>query len=68
MNNEMNLITIMIVRRSRRCLLNNYKESERGESLCQLDWELHINEEGVVTEVPQLLHKIFRGGVDDNIK
>jgi len=33
-----------------------------------LDWELHINEDGIITDVPQLLDKIFKGGVDDNIK
>lgn len=48
--------------------MNGYQEVERDAALCQLDWELHINDEGVVTEVPQLLEKIFRGGIDENIK
>ena len=48
--------------------MSNYRASQRHPGLCQLDWELHINEDGVVTEVPELLEKIFKGGVDENIK
>jgi len=58
----------LVTNKSKTCIMNGYQEVERDAALCQLDWELHINDEGVVTEVPQLLEKIFRGGIDENIK
>lgn len=48
--------------------MNNYEECPRQSSLCQLDWELHMDGDGVVTDVPGLLDKIFYGGCDDNIR
>ena len=48
--------------------MNNYQECPRQPSVCQLDWELHIDGDGVVTEVPRLLDKIFSGGCEDNIR
>jgi len=53
---------------SRKCLMSSITPVPRASPLCQLDWELHFNEEGQVVEVPQLLEKIHRGGVDDNIR
>jgi len=50
------------------CVMSNVKSSQRDPPLCQLDWELHINSEGMVQEVPQLLEKIFKGGVEENIR
>jgi hypothetical protein len=32
----------------------------RAAPLCQLDWELHIAEDGIVEDVTGLLDKIFR--------
>ena len=42
--------------------------SVREAPLCQLDWELHICGEGMVQEVPELLAKVFKGGIDENIR
>ena len=54
--------------RSKSCIMKSYEECPRQPPLCQLDWELHIELDGVVTEVPALLDKIFRGGCDDVIR
>ena len=51
-----------------RSLLKCVDARNRGSPLCQLDWELHINEDGVVEDVSSLLNKISRGGVEDNIR
>jgi hypothetical protein len=54
--------------RSRTCVMSQVQVSVRDAPLCQLDWELHINSEGMVQEVPELLEKIFKGGIDENIR
>ena len=54
--------------RSKSCIVNSYEECPRQTPLYQLDWELHIDNDGVVTEVPVLLEKIFRGGCEDVIR
>ena len=48
--------------------MSQVQVSVRDAPLCQLDWELHINSEGMVQEVPELLEKIFKGGIDENIR
>jgi len=53
---------------SRRSLLKSLDVGVRGEPLCQLDWELHFTQEGIVEDVPTLLEKIFRGGVEESIR
>jgi len=57
-----------VVSRARDCLMSTVQPVARTPPLCQLDWELHLDSEGQVTEVPQLLEKVFRGGVEDNIR
>jgi len=58
----------LVTNKSKSCIMNSYEECPRQPPLCQLDWELHIELDGVVTEVPALLDKIFRGGCDDVIR
>jgi len=58
----------LVTNKSRSCVMSNVKASVREAPLCQLDWELHINSEGMVQEVPELLEKIFKGGIDENIR
>lgn len=58
----------LVTSKTQPTVLTSYKPAERGPPLCQLDWELHINSEGVVQEVPQLLDKIFRGGLEEGIR
>ena len=41
-------------------MLKSLDLGSRGLPLCQLDWELHIDEDGVVEDVEALLDKIFR--------
>jgi len=53
---------------SRRSLLKGLDLEVRAEPLCQLDWTLHINEDGIVEDVPELLDKIYRGGIESNIR
>ena len=62
------MMMIMTTFRSKTCIMASYRPAVREAPLCQLDWELHFTGEGVVTEVPQLLDKIFRGGVEENIR
>ena len=64
----MMMMMIMTMLRSKTCIMASYRHAVREAPLCQLDWELHFTGEGVVTEVPQLLDKIFRGGVEENIR
>ena len=40
----------------------------RDEPLCQLDWELHWNHDGQVIDHEELIKKIFRGGIEHNIR
>lgn len=58
----------LVTNKSKPCLISTATPCPREAPLCQLDWELHINGEGVVVDVPQLLKKIFSGGVDENIR
>ena len=44
----------------RKSLLKGLDLEVRAEPLCQLDWTLHINEDGIVEDVPELLDKIYR--------
>jgi len=53
---------------SRKSLLKSMELRHRGAPLCALDWELHQKEDGIVEDVPSLLDKIFRGGVDESIR
>ena len=48
--------------------MSSYQPAVREAPLCPLDWELHITGEGVVTEVPELLDKVFRGGLEESIR
>jgi len=50
------------------CVMSSLPPVARTTPLCQLDWELHMDAEGVVAEVPQLIDKIFRGGLEDGIR
>jgi len=63
-NTEWQLVT----NKSRSCLMSSVVASVREAPLCQLDWELHICSEGMVQEVPELLEKVFKGGIDENIR
>jgi len=58
----------LVTNKSRSCVMSNVQSSVREAPLCQLDWELHINSDGMVQEVPELLDKIFKGGIDENIR
>jgi hypothetical protein len=49
-----------LVSRTGPSLLTNLSLPSRESPLCQLDWELHITEEGIVEDVPGLLEKVFR--------
>jgi len=53
---------------NRRSLLNSLEVQARISSVCQLDWELHVSDSGIVEDVPDLLEKIYRGGLDDNVR
>ena len=53
---------------SRPKLSENLPKVLRDEPLCQLDWELHWDAEGRVLDHKELLHKIFKGGIDHNIR
>eukprot|EP00092_Neocalanus_flemingeri_P012457 GFUD01013430.1.p1 GENE.GFUD01013430.1~~GFUD01013430.1.p1 ORF type:complete len:661 (+),score=200.01 GFUD01013430.1:248-1984(+) len=58
----------LVTNKSRSCVMSSVQACERDAPLCQLDWELHIDSEGMVQEVPQLLQKIFKGGIEENIR
>ena len=49
-------------------LMKDLPRMKRSDPLCQLDWELHLNEDGRVLEVDELKRKIFKGGIDHNIR
>ena len=40
----------------------------RSEPLCQLDWELHWDTEGNVQDKDELIRKIFKGGLEQNVR
>ena len=46
----------------------NLPKISRSEPLCQLDWELHWDSEGKCVDKEELLQKIFKGGLDHNIR
>ena len=64
----MMIVMTLTVFRSKSCIMASYRPAVRDAPLCQLDWELHIDTDGVVREVPRLLDKIFSGGCDNNIR
>ena len=65
---KMMMILMITMLRSKTCIMASYRPAVREAPLCQLDWELHFTGDGVVTEVPELLDKVFRGGVEENIR
>eukprot|EP00092_Neocalanus_flemingeri_P010989 GFUD01011832.1.p1 GENE.GFUD01011832.1~~GFUD01011832.1.p1 ORF type:complete len:749 (+),score=210.13 GFUD01011832.1:88-2334(+) len=58
----------LVTNKSRSCVMSSVQACERSAPLGQLEWELHMNSEGRVEEVPQLLQKIFKGGIEENIR
>jgi len=58
----------LVTNKSTPCVMTSVVSSVREAPLCQLDWELHINSDGMVQDVPELLEKIFRGGIEENIR
>ena len=52
----------------RRRLIDNLPKVDRSEALCQLDWELHFDSEGKCLDLRELKEKIFRGGVEHEIR
>jgi len=58
----------LVTNKSRSCVMSSVQLSQRDPPLCQLDWELHISSEGMVQEVPELMDKIFKGGIEENIR
>jgi len=53
---------------SRRSLLKSLEDLPRSAPVCQLDWELHVHSSGVIEDVPDLLEKIYRGGIEENVR
>eukprot|EP00093_Oithona_nana_P006165 06165.XXX_166349_168505_1 [CDS] Oithona nana genome sequencing. len=53
---------------SRPKLSENLPKVLRDEPLCQLDWELHWDEQGRVLDQSELVQKIFKGGVEQNVR
>eukprot|EP00088_Acartia_fossae_P057884 TRINITY_DN6757_c0_g1_i1.p1 TRINITY_DN6757_c0_g1~~TRINITY_DN6757_c0_g1_i1.p1 ORF type:complete len:680 (-),score=141.56 TRINITY_DN6757_c0_g1_i1:151-2190(-) len=53
---------------NRRSLLTSTQDEPRSAAVCQLDWELHVNESGIVEDVPDLLEKIYRGGLEASVR
>jgi len=60
--NEFEVVT------SRPRLSENLPMVRRDDPLCQLDWELHWNHDGQVIDHEELIKKIFRGGIEHNIR
>jgi len=58
----------LVTSRANTSLLTGVLPAKRHQPLCPLDWELHIDQDGVVTDVPLLLEKIYKGGMDENIR
>jgi len=52
----------------RRRLMQDLPKVERTEALCQLDWELHFEADGRVVDLDELKEKIFKGGVEHEIR
>lgn len=53
---------------SRPLLMDSLPRVERSTPLCQLDWELHFDSEGKITDLEELKEKIFRGGVEHEFR
>ena len=53
---------------SRPKLSENLPKVLRDEPLCQLDWELHWDEQGRVLDQSELIQKIFKGGMEHNVR
>ena len=49
-------------------LMDNLPKVERLDALCQLDWELHFETDGKILDLNELKEKIFRGGVEHEIR
>ena len=49
-------------------LMENLPTLERTDPLCQLDWELHFESDGKILDLNELKEKIFRGGVEHEIR
>jgi len=58
----------LVTNKTKPSLMSGVQGTERDVPLCQLDWELHINSDGIVQNVPELLDKIFKGGIEENIR
>ena len=52
----------------RRRLMEDLPKVHRAEAMCQLDWELHFESDGRVVDLEELKEKIFRGGVEHEIR
>ena len=52
----------------RRRLMQDLPTVDRTEALCQLDWELHFESDGRVVDLDELKEKIFKGGVEHEIR
>ena len=52
----------------RRRLMEDLTFVDRTDALCQLDWELHFESDGRVLDLEELKEKIFRGGVEHEIR
>ena len=52
----------------RRRLMEDLPKIDRAEAMCQLDWELHFESDGRVVDLQELKEKIFRGGVEHEIR
>ena len=49
-------------------LMDNLPSVQRSEPLCQLDWELHFDDQGKLLDLTDLKQKVFRGGVEPEIR
>ena len=49
-------------------IMDNLPKVERTDALCQLDWELHFDSDGKILDLNELKDKIFRGGVEHEIR
>jgi len=49
-------------------LSENLPKVYRTDPICQLDWELHWTSDGRVLDHEELVGKIFKGGLDHNIR
>ena len=52
----------------RRRLLDDLPLVDRSDALCQLDWELHFESDGKILDLYELKYKIFKGGIEHEIR